>query len=172
MAVIATFLKCVEETDELGSDDVYSIAWSAGVPNIVWTTLTTSTDPSLGTSDWSDFDEGELRTKHRLVYPTIAITGEDVQIAVLEKDWGHDFHATATATKELENFLQAKLAVTPPSVQAVLMPAWFVYGIAKFGTNDEVIGFTSVGQSSDTETKDITLTGAGGKYRLKLKSKL
>jgi len=172
MAVIATFLKCLEETDEIGSDDVYTVAWSAGTSNIVYTTLTSSSDPSLGTSNWGDFDKGEERVGHRLVYPTLAVTGGAVQIAIMEKDHGHDFHATSTETKKLETFLKLKLAITPPAAQAALMPVWFAYGIGKYRTNDEVIGFTTIGHSTTLVTQDLLLTGDGSRYRLKLRSKI
>lgn len=172
MAVIATFLKCNEETDEVGSDDVYSVAWSLSNPNIVWTTLTSSSDPTLGTSNWGDFDKGDERVGRRLLYPTLASTGGAVQIAIMEKDFGVDFHAISSETKDLERFLMGKLAITPPVVQAAQMPIWFAYGIGNCRTNDDVIGFTTIGHSTTIVTQEITLTGAGGKYLLKLQSKI
>lgn len=172
MAVIATFLKCLDGTNEAGSNDVYSVAWSAAVPNVVWTTLTTTTHPSLGQSDWSGFDAGEERTPDRLLYPTLSNTVGDVQIVLLEKDNGHDFHADSTETKALASFLTAKVAETPPAYRAVVMPLWFNYAVGKFLANDEAIGFTTVGHSSQAVSKDLTFFGDGGEYRLKLTSQV
>jgi hypothetical protein len=172
MAVIATSLKCNEETDEIGSDDVYSVAWSAADPSVVWTTLASTVDPALGLSAWSNFDKGEERVGHRLLYPTLGAVGGDVQIAIMERDVNHDFHATSAGTKALETLLQAILPSVPQAARAAVMPMWFAFGVAKFRSNDEIIGFTSIGHSNNPATKEVTLTGDGGKYKLKFKSKI
>ena len=90
MSLIVDKIKCVEESDEVGADDIYLIAFiGRTVPPF------RSALGSIGPgSAWSDFDTGET---HNTDVDTGLFTASDAVYAVMmvEKDSGKDISGTA-----------------------------------------------------------------------------
>ncbi|MFN9622126.1 MAG: hypothetical protein ACK587_04735 [Cyanobacteriota bacterium] len=157
MTVISR-LYCKKETSGAGSDEVYTAAWAPGGPNIVWNTLTVHIVPGPNNdSNWEDFDSGDVRTNDREVYPSSFTLGAGtVFVALIEKDFGHDFTLSSAETNELEKYLDEKYQSSMTSEEAKSL---FRKGIEKFISNDELIGVAKAGA-------DTILKGEGAEYRI------
>ena len=155
MTVISR-LFCRRNTSGPGSDEVYTVAWAPGNPNIVWSTLTVHIVPGPD-SNWEEFDSGDDRNNDREVYPsTLTLGAETVFVALIEKDYGHDFTGSSAETIELEEYLDEMYNTNMTSVEARSL---FRNGIKEFITNDDLIGVAQAGA-------DRILRGDGAEYRI------
>jgi hypothetical protein len=165
-------IKCIEETDEIGSDDIYLVVVRGGNPQI-WSDLEVST---WGPNPWwADFDTGETRTAHVSI-DNDYLSRQYYMIAMMEADSDADFDLShhTERVKQLKKPLAAKyvnelIGVMPQDAFAALAPILTDH-FKNLRDDDELLGIGLYDPGvMFGATRVIHFTGDSGDYRLSIR---